>query len=150
GLADFVTLVPGTGLLRLPEALDDRLAAPVNCATATVAGLLRRAGAVRDRTTLIFGAGVLGLTACAMAHAAGSRVVVCEPDPARCQRAEAFGACRVCAPGEAPGVVSELTLGRGADVALELAGAQASVEAALALVRVGATVVLAGTVLPTP
>ena len=47
-------------------------------------------------------------------------------------------------------MVSELTLGRGADVALELAGAQASVEAALALVRVGATVVLAGTVLPTP
>src|SRR5205085_366389 len=46
--------------------------------------------------------------------------------------------------------VAALTQGRGADVALELAGFESCVRAGLANVRVGGTLVLAGTVSPTP
>jgi alcohol dehydrogenase len=154
GLGDFVVLAPGTAMFRVPDALDDRLAAPANCATATASAALRLGGgeSIGGRTVLILGAGVLGLTACALARVAGaSRVLVSDPDPARRERAADFGAThRLSAdPNEQQAVVADATQGRGADVVVELAGVADSVRAGLRLVRTGGTLVLAGTVLPT-
>ncbi len=73
GLADRIVLVPGTAWLRVPDEVTDLVAAPANCATATVAALLRHGGPVAGRTVLVLGAGVLGVTACAMARAAGAQ-----------------------------------------------------------------------------
>src|ERR1043165_1066492 len=95
GLAEYVLLKPGTASLRVPDQLSDALAAPANCATATVAAVLRCGGVanIARRTVLIFGAGVLGLTACAMARSAGARsVLVCDPDAERRARGADFGA----------------------------------------------------------
>jgi alcohol dehydrogenase len=153
GLADLVLLAPGTACLHVPHPVVDEVAAPANCATATVAAVLRYAGPVAGRTVLVQGAGVLGLTAAAMARTAGAdHVLVSDPEPARRERAALFGATRVLStdPDEAAAVLGETTHGRGADVVLELAGVEASVRAGLGLVRVGGTLVLAGTVLPTP
>jgi alcohol dehydrogenase len=151
GLADYVLLVPGTAVFRVPDGLSDALAAPANCATATVAAVLRTAGAVAGRSVLIFGAGMLGLTACALARANGAAsVLVSDPDAARRARALAFGATQAFAPEELAARVADATRGRGADVTLELAGVAAAVAAGLALTRVGGALVLAGTVLPTP
>src|SRR5262245_45891376 len=50
GLADFVVLVPGTHWLRVPDEVPDQVAAVANCATATVAGLLRHASPVAGRS----------------------------------------------------------------------------------------------------
>src|SRR5262249_21377023 len=62
GLADFVLLAPGTATLRVPDDIADVLAAPANCATATVAAVLRCGGEnLAGRTVLILGAGLLGL-----------------------------------------------------------------------------------------
>jgi alcohol dehydrogenase len=153
GLADFVVLVPGTACVRVPDGLPDTLATPANCATATVAAVLRHAGPLRGRAVLIFGAGVLGLTACAVARAAGAAAVLVSDLDDRCrERATAFGATHVLS-GAADAVaaaVAEVTAGRGVDVALELAGVAETVQAGLARLRVGGTLVLAGTVLPTP
>ena len=151
GLADYVVLQPGTAVLRVPDRLSDSAAAPANCATATVAAVLRTAGPIAGRSVLVFGAGMLGLTACAMARAAGaSAVLVSDPDDARRRRALAFGATDAFAPEESAVRLGAITGGRGADVTLELAGVAAAVEAGLALMRIGGTLVLAGTVLPTP
>jgi alcohol dehydrogenase len=148
GLADVIVLVPGTAWFRVPDDLPDSVAAPANCATATAAALLRQAGPVAGRCVLVLGAGVLGLTVCAMARAAGARAVLAaDPAPEARQRAAAFGATAVI-PAELAAQVAEVTGGRGVDVAFELAGAAATVEAALALVRTGGTVLLAGTVAP--
>jgi alcohol dehydrogenase len=151
GLADCVVLVPGTVCFRVPDAVPDPVAAPANCATATVAALLRHGGPVAGRTVLVLGAGVLGVTACAMAQAAGARAVLAsDPVPTCRERALRFGATRVF-PAEANELaagVGEITHGRGADLVLELAGAAGTVQAALALARAGGTVVLAGTVAP--
>ena len=143
GLADYVLLEPGTSIVRIADSVSDSLAALANCATATAASVLREVGIITNRSVLILGAGVLGLTAAAMARTRGvKRVIVCEPDEQRRQLALAFGAAEVFAPEDCP---------RGTvDVALELAGTKASVEAALAAPRVGGTVVLAGTVQSTP
>lgn len=150
GLADCIVLRPGTAMLRVPDAIPDALAASANCATATCAAVLRTAGALVGRSVLIFGAGVLGLTACAMARTAGAaNVLVCDPDADRRQRAIQFGATHALAPDQAD-ILQDVTQGRGADIALELAGVQESVRVSLASVRIGGTIVLAGTVLPTP
>jgi alcohol dehydrogenase len=151
GLADFVLLAPGTACLRLPDSLSDELAAPANCATATIAAALRLGGVDPvAKTVLIFGAGVLGLTTAAVARSAGAAaVLVCDPDPGCRARAAAFGATHLLAPDDLD-AVRACTEGRGADLVLELAGVHASVQAALEHARVGGTVVLAGTVLPTP
>ena len=63
GLADYRLLAPGTTNLRRPNHLPDETACPASCATATVAAALRSAGDLEDRTVLVQGAGMLGLTA---------------------------------------------------------------------------------------
>ncbi len=143
GLADFVVLVPGTHWLHVPAGIPDAVAAQANCATATVAGLLRHAGGLAGRSVLILGAGVLGVTACAMARAAGAAsVIACDPSPESRARAVRFGATDAVPPDAlAPA-------GRGFDVVIELAGAASSVSSAFALARIGGTVLLAGTVAP--
>ncbi len=151
GLADYVLLVPRSALFRVPDGLSDALAAPANCATATIAAVLRTAGVVAGRSVLIFGAGMLGLTACALAQSSGATaVLVSDPDPARRARALVFGATHAFSPDELATGVAEVTQGRGADVTLELAGVAGTVAAGLTLTRIGGTLVLAGTVLPTP
>lgn len=151
GLADKVVLVPGTAWFLVPDEVPDPVAALANCATATAAALLRHGGEVAGRSVLVLGAGVLGVTACAMARAAGARaVLVSDPNPAGRERALRFGATHAFPADteELAAVVREATQGRGADLVLELAGLAATVQAALALVRTGGTLVLAGTVAP--
>jgi len=102
---------------------------------------------------LIQGAGMLGLTACAMARFGGAReVICCDVHPERSDRALQFGATRVAIANA--DIVRETVLsaseGRGADVALELSGASAAIAAGLSLLRVGGCYVLVGTVAPAP
>jgi alcohol dehydrogenase len=146
-------LQPGSALFRVPETISDPVAASANCATATVAAVLRAGGEVRDRTVLIFGAGMLGLTASALARSLGAAaVIVSDPDPGRRELATTFGATKVCSAEakEVAAVSAEITSGRGVDLALELAGSGDAVKVGLGLTRIGGTLVLAGTVLPTP
>jgi alcohol dehydrogenase len=153
GLADVVTLRPGSAIFRVPNRLKDEMAASANCATATAAAVLRAGGDVASRSVLIFGAGMVGLTACAMARIAGAAsIIVSDPDAIRRERSHAFGATNVCSADaqELAAVVADVTLGRGADLALELAGVADTVKAGLLLTRIGGTLILAGTVLPTP
>jgi alcohol dehydrogenase len=152
GLADYVLLEPGASIVRLPDDLADAIAATASCAGATAAAVVRAGGpAVVGGTVLIFGAGPFGLWACAMSRAAGAAdVIVFDPDAFRLERASEYGATVVHSLESAVWAAVEATAGRGADVVLELSGAAPAVRAALTAARVGGTVVLAGTVLPTP
>lgn len=151
GLTESLILAPGTAWFRVPDALSDAVAAPANCATATVAAALRAAGSVADKSVLILGAGVLGVTACAMADAAGASVVLAsDPDPECQERARRFGASQVFSadPATLAEGVAAATQGRGVDIVLEMSGARSAVIAAIDLARVGGTVILAGAVTP--
>ncbi len=148
GLATHCQLWAGTAVVKVPAAVCDEVAAPAMCATATVAGAIRQAGGLRGATVLILGAGMLGLTASAMASAGGATVIVADTNAERLATAKRFGATHVATPAELAARLADITDGRGADVVLELAGVSASVETALASARIGGTVVLVGSVFP--
>jgi putative phosphonate catabolism associated alcohol dehydrogenase len=151
GLADYVLLVPGTAWYRVPDEIPDSVVASANCATATAAALMRYGGSVAGRTVLVLGAGVLGVTVCAMARTAGAHAVIASDPVAECrERALRFGAIEAV-PADVQMLTDRVrghTDGRGADLVLELAGTADTVWAGLELARTGGTVVLAGTVAP--
>ena len=137
GFATHCVLLPGTAVVAVPDDLPDAVAAPASCATATVAAVVAAAGPLDGRRVLVTGAGMLGVTAVAMAAHAGAHVIAVDPDPARREQAVRFGAAEVA--DTAPGDV---------DAALELSGKPSAVDACLRSLTVGGTAVLAGSVSP--
>ncbi|GAA4249386.1 NAD(P)-dependent alcohol dehydrogenase [Dactylosporangium darangshiense] len=95
----------------------------------------------------VIGAGPIGLLLIQVARAAGAaRVLSADPLPHRREAAARYGADAVLDPA-APGYESALaafTDGRGVDVAFEIAGTDAAIEAAIIAARPGARVVLGG------
>jgi alcohol dehydrogenase len=156
GVADYCHLAAGTAIFPLPEELPDLVACPANCATATVAAAYRISGGAewcREKVVLVQGAGMLGLTACAMAHDYGARaVIVSDIDSKRLETALQFGATHCVLVNEDEGnlnsIVEELTSERGVDLALELSGASGAMANGLNQLRIGGRYVLVGAVSP--
>lgn len=151
GFATHCQLRRGTSIIRLPESLTDSVACPANCATATVAAAFRQAPAVAGKSVLILGAGMLGLTAIAWAHAhEADSIVVVEPNTKRADLAESFGASAVVAElGHAQQMTLDFTDGRGADVAFDFCGRPDTVLASIHFLRTGGAAILVGSVMPT-
>ena len=155
GLADYCHLAAGTAIFRVPDSLPDTIACPANCATATVAAAMRVGGGCEGKSVLIQGAGMLGLTACAMARSRGAQeVIVCDVNAERLERAGEFGASRKLSVSENEqnliDEVRDLTAGRGVDLALELSGAPSAVQTGVKLPRIGGQYVLIGSTFPVP
>lgn len=151
GLADYCLLAPGTAVLNVPAALDDATACPANCATATVAAACDAAGDMQDRAVLVLGAGMLGVTACAMTRWLGAaRVICCDVNEPRAQQSLQFGATATCSPGELASVLADHVGPHGVDVVLELTGATSALDMGLRALRIGGTLVEVGAVFPTP
>lgn len=155
GLAEHCLLTPGTALVRLPDDLPLAVACPAGCATATIAAAMEAAhhsrSDARFERLAVFGAGMLGLTACAMARSLGVGQIVCiDPVPERRQRALAFGATRAVAPEDFAAVAAATASDFGFDAVLELSGSSAAFDAAWPALRVGGTLVLVGAVFPGP
>lgn len=149
GFAECCLLSAGTGVVRVPDPVSDTLAAPANCAVATVAAACRLGGPLEGSSVAVLGAGVLGLTACAMARALGAaEVVACDLDPDREALALDFGASRFATPDELGEMSLDLTAGRGADISMEFSGAAEAVRGALDVTRTGGTAIIAGTTTP--
>lgn len=139
GLGEHCILQRGTRIVRLPDDLPDEVACPANCATATVAAAMRRAGGVKGRRVLVTGTGMLGLTTCAFANTAGAaEVVACDIDNARLRRAADFGATRLVQ------TVDSDTF----DFVFEMSGSSIAVAAAFEATAIGGVVVLVGSVSP--
>jgi putative phosphonate catabolism associated alcohol dehydrogenase len=153
GLAEYCVLAPGTAVVRLPTSLQDAVACPSNCATATVAAALRTGELAPGESVLVQGAGMLGLTACAMARSQGAhQIIVCDVDAARVRLASRFGATQAITTDDSAtavtAAVSDLTAGRGVDLAVELSGARAAPDAGIPQLRIGGRYVLVGAVFP--
>jgi putative phosphonate catabolism associated alcohol dehydrogenase len=203
GLSTHCHLLANTAIVKVPAELPDAVAAPAGCATATVMAAFRAAqrnltpqppslrgkgalvsspsplgggvGEGSSRTVAVIGLGILGLTACAVASAAGDVVIACDVSDTRLARAARFGATHFAKPDELVGVAAALTCrdagllpdrrpadrsadrrpgsaepaeGRGADLALELSGSADASRLSLAVLRVGGTAVWVGAVSP--
>jgi len=95
----------------------------------------------------VIGCGPIGLMMIQVARAAGAaRVLAADPRPHRRQAALERGADAVLDPSEPRYYerLDEFTDGLGVDVAFEIAGTDAAIDAAVAVVRPGGRVVLAG------
>jgi len=151
GLAEFCLLVPGTAIVRVPDDLPEATICPASCATATVSAALRHSGALADRRVLVQGAGLLGLTTCAQARAAGADVVICcDPNRERLALAERFGATHLATPDDVGEVVKQATEGYGVDAAFEITGSPAAFADGLERLRIGGVYVLVGAVYTSP
>lgn len=132
--ASHVQLRAGTTIVRVPETLPAAALAPASCATATAWAAVARAGRdhpLEGAAVRVHGAGLVGLTAAAIATEQGAAVEVLDPDQERRALAERFGA---------------RTLDRDPDVVIEASGR--AVAEALRGVATGGVVVLVGSVFP--
>ncbi len=137
---------PSHNLFPLPEgftAVDGAMLEPLGVAIHTVDLAHVRPGS----SVGVFGSGPIGLFCLQVAKAAGAARLVATDLPSRPHRLETargVGARAFPADGREAKAIREAVGGYGLDVAIEAAGAQAAVDAAVELVRPGGRVVLAG------
>jgi putative phosphonate catabolism associated alcohol dehydrogenase len=152
GLAEYCVLAAGTHAIKLPTAAMLEVFTPASCATATVIAALEtlRTPPSDDSHIAFIGAGMLGLTACAVAKASGwKRVVAIDPIQSKREMAMRFGATHAYSPEEWQ---SERDQSRdyGCDAVVELSGAQSMIVPGLESLRIGGLLVLVGAVFPVP
>jgi L-iditol 2-dehydrogenase len=153
--AEYVYVLPGQWLFKVPAELPDALVAPVNCALAQVVYGLHQVRVWLGDTVVVQGAGGLGLYTVALARDLGAGTIVAvDGVPERLELARAFGADHTINIRELPTraervrLVRELTDGRGADLCVEVAGVPAVVQEGLELLRVGGRYLWMGNIVP--
>lgn len=145
GLREWMTW-PQRNLHALPDSLSDADGAmlePLGVALHTC----RLAHIAPGDIVGVFGCGPIGWLTIQVARLLGaSRVIATElaTRPSRLAAAGSEGATAVEADGREAFAIRQLTGGRGLDVAIEAAGDNAAVDAAVEAVRPGARIVLAG------
>ncbi len=98
-------------------------------------------------TAIVFGAGLIGvMTVQVLKNTPAKQIIAVDIDAGKLAVAREVGATHVInsASGDVAAQVKDLTEGRGADVAFEAVGIEATVRAAVASVRKGGTVTLVG------
>jgi putative phosphonate catabolism associated alcohol dehydrogenase len=136
--ATHILLRPGTHVLPVPEELPDAIAAPANCALATIVNALETLPDSCHRA-LIQGGGLLGIYACAWLKHLGVREVFCtDLSPQRLALVAEFGGIPV-APGSALPPM---------DLVLEVTGSASVIPDGIQALRPGGHYVWAGMVHP--
>ena len=141
--ATHLVLPNGHAVVVVPATVSDAAASIAGCALATVCACLEAAGPIDGQVVLVSGLGALGICATALAsHSGADAIIGIDPDPARRALALEFGATVAHPPDDAALDAIE------PDTVIELSGAATAVRAAIQMVAVGGTVVLAGSVAP--
>ncbi|GEP44399.1 zinc-binding dehydrogenase [Brevifollis gellanilyticus] len=136
--ASHIVLRPGTEIMTVPAALPDCIAAPANCALATIVNALET---LPDpyHSALVQGGGLLGIYACAWLKHRGVQEVYCtDLSPQRLALVAEFGGIPVM-PGERMPQV---------DLVLEVTGSSAVIPDGVKALRPGGHYVWAGMVHP--
>ena len=154
GFADYCYILPGTGILKLPDALSDEEATPLNCGVATMISVTEAAQIAMGDTVVVQGLGLLGIYGCAIAKARGAaRVIALDAVPARLAVAKRFGAdlsfdVSTMSEDALVNAVRAASPPDGPDVVLEVCGVAAVIPAGIRMLRIGGRYVLAGVVNP--
>lgn len=154
GFADYCYIMPGTGILKLPDALSDEEATPLNCGVATMMSVAEAAGIEMGDCVVVQGLGLLGLYGCAIAKARGARMVIgLDAVAARLALARSFGADETI---DVTSMSEDALIAKvrgfcppdGADVAMEVCGLASVVPVGLHMLRVAGRYIIAGLVNP--
>jgi L-iditol 2-dehydrogenase len=147
--AEFV-VVPEHICYQLPDSLSYEHAAMIEAVSIAVHAANRTPVVLGD-TAVVVGSGMIGLLVIQAIRLAGcSRVIAVDLDETRLETARKLGA-DVTLKADAVNVPTEvraLTAGRGADVALEVVGATATLQTAIESVRKGGAVTMVGNLAP--
>jgi L-iditol 2-dehydrogenase len=142
--------VPQQILFRLPEQLSFEHAAMVEPVSVAVHAVGRMPIAL-GQTALVVGTGMIGLLVVQALRAAGCvRIIAADVNPERLELAGRLGADDLLRSDQVsvPDEVMRLTGGRGADVALEVVGISATLQAAAMSLARGGHLALVGNVSP--
>ncbi len=154
GFAEYCYILPGTGILKLPDAITDEEATPLNCGVSTMISVTEAADIGMGDTVVVQGLGLLGLYGCAIAKARGARLVIgLDAVAQRLEMARKFGADEsidVTAMDDDALVekVRDLCPPDGADVAIEVCGVASVVPLGIRMLRTGGRYVIGGLVNP--
>jgi succinate semialdehyde reductase (NADPH) len=147
GFAEY-SVVPATAVFKVPDELALEDCSVLGCATFTAFGMLRHTARLQAGETIaIVGTGGVGSAAIQLAGVFGaSRVIAIDIRGDKLEAARLLGATDLVNAAEVDvgEAVRSLTAGRGVDIAVEAFGHPATVESALAAVRAGGRVALAG------
>jgi threonine dehydrogenase-like Zn-dependent dehydrogenase len=151
GWSEYMYLLPGTQLFRVPDELPDHVA--VLTEPMAVTHGFERARRLNDtfaETVVVFGVGPLGMCHLVKARLMGAgKLIAIDRLPSRLERAGTFGATATLNASQLDGDeliarVRETTGGRGADMILDCSGVPDTFVTSLRMARVGGTVVEAG------
>ncbi|MBI3402240.1 MAG: alcohol dehydrogenase catalytic domain-containing protein [Acidobacteria bacterium] len=144
GFADYV-VVPRTHVFRIPEAIEYRVAPAIQVLT-TCVHAQRRADIFPGQSVVVLGLGVTGQLHAQLARARGAYPVIGVSRSAwKRTLAEDLGADMTMPAGDAAvRRVREATGGRGPDVVIETTGVVRSIADAMAVARLGGTMLLFG------
>jgi alcohol dehydrogenase len=154
GFAEYCYILPGTGILKLPDAITDEEATPLNCGVATMIAVTEAAQIEMGDAVVVQGLGLLGLYGCAIAKARGARLVIgLDSVGQRLETARKFGADEtidVAAMDDDALVenVRGLCPPDGADVAMEVCGVASVVPVGVRMLRTGGRYMIGGLVNP--
>ena len=154
GYGEYVYIIPGTTVYKVPDNVSDEIAAPANCALSTVMNAVETIGINQGDTVLIQGGGLLGLNACALAKEAGaSEIILTDIIDSRLELAKKFGATKTLNikdidMKEFKMLLDVVTDKKGIDVAIEVCGAKSAPNQAVAALRTGGKYLIAGMVTP--
>ncbi len=147
--AEYV-VVPERIMFHLPDAMTFEQAAMIEPVSVAVHAVNITPVRLGD-TAVVVGSGMVGLLVIQALKLAGcSRVIAADIEDGRLELAKGLGAAEAvnAAREDVAASVRSLTGGRGADVAIEVVGATAPIQAALASVRKGGMLTLVGNVSP--
>jgi len=132
GYAEFAR-IPARSLFVLPEEIPFAQGAIMMCSSATSLHALRKARLQPGESVAIFGFGGLGFSAAQLAKVLGAGdVFAVDLQPGKLRLAAQFGAIPIDpGQGDPAEQIRAATRGRGADVALELIGKPATMDAAV-------------------
>ena len=148
GFATHCHLRKGTDIFKIPAGISSKAAAPLNCTHATIAGAIRLAGNFQGKNVLVIGAGMLGISACAMLRYSGAKIILAmDLDHQRIDNAKLFGADE--------GLHATLSLEEtfkviqplgGIDVIIETSGSASAMEKGLEMLNIGGISIWVGAV----
>lgn len=154
GFAEYCYILPGTGILKLPDGLPDAEAAPLNCGVATMIAVTEAAEIGPGDSVVVQGLGLLGLYGCAISKARGAaRVIALDTVEERLAMGRRFGADEtfdIASLSDADLIAAVRSVARpdGADAAVEVCGHPDAVPTGLEMLRTGGRYVIAGLVNP--
>jgi len=156
GWSQYMYLLPGTPIFRVPDELPDEVAVITEVMAVThgvdtaLAMLGMRGGARSGFSVAVLGVGPLGLCHLVKSRLLGAGTVVAiDVLPGRLQRAAAFGIDLALDAGatdadQRAAAILDATDGRGVDIVLDCSGVPSTFVEALKVVRTGGVVVEAG------